>query len=111
MGIIAYAFGGIGLFLLLDGALLHLGIAAALPWFTPFLAGTTGTLIALVWYFDIKARERAKKKRGKAFTAMMVDICVCILADSKYAFAAGVRGMIWRIQSSNHFICWIFSGK
>ena len=63
MGIIAYAFGGIGLFLLLDGAVLHLGIAAALP-----------------WYFDIKARERAKKKRGKAFTAMMVDICVCILA-------------------------------
>ena len=33
-----------------------------------------------MWYFDIKARERAKKKRGKAFTAMMVDICVCILA-------------------------------
>ena len=28
MGIIAYIFGGIGLFLLLDGALLHLGIAA-----------------------------------------------------------------------------------
>ena len=75
MGIIAYAFGGIGLFLLLDGAVLHLGIAAALPWFTAFLAGATGTLIALVWYFDIKAR-----KRGKAFTAMMVDICVCILA-------------------------------
>lgn len=80
MGIIAYAFGGIGLFLLLDGAVLHLGVAAALPWFTPFLAGATGTLIALVWYFDIKARERAKKKRGKAFTTMMVDICVCILA-------------------------------
>ena len=84
MGIIAYAFGGIGLFLLLDGAL-NLSVAlcavkVALPWFTPFLAGTTGTLIALVWYFDIKARERAKKKRGKAFTAMMVDICVCILA-------------------------------
>ena len=59
---------------------LHLGVAAALPWFTPFLAGATGTLIALVWYFDIKARERAKKRRGKAFTAMMVDICVCILA-------------------------------
>ena len=57
-----------------------MGVAAALPWFTPFLAGATGTLIALVWYFDIKARERAKKKRGKAFTAMMVDICVCILA-------------------------------
>ena len=74
MGIIAYVFGGIGLFLLLDGALLHLGIAAALPWFTPFLAGTTGTLIALVWYFDIKARET------EPFTAMMVDICVCILA-------------------------------
>lgn len=53
MGIIAYAFGGIGLFLLLDGAVLHLGVAAALPWFTPFLAGATGTLIALVWYFDI----------------------------------------------------------
>ena len=60
MGIIAYAFGGIGLFLLLDGALLHTG---------------------------------------------------SMRADSKYAFAAGVRGMIWRIQSSNHFICWIFSGK
>ena len=30
MGIIAYAFGGIGLFILLDGAVLHLGIAAAL---------------------------------------------------------------------------------
>ena len=29
MGIIAYVFGGIGLFLLLDGALLHTGIAAA----------------------------------------------------------------------------------
>lgn len=80
MGIIAYAFGGIGLFLLLDGAALHLGAAAALPWFTPFLAGATGTLIALVWYFDIKARERAKKKRSKAFTAMIANICVCILA-------------------------------
>ena len=80
MGIIAYVFGGIGLFLLLDGALLHTGVAAALPWFTAFLAGATGTLIALVWYFDIKARERAKKKRGKAFTAMVADICVCILA-------------------------------
>ena len=62
------------------GNKMKLGIAAALPWFTAFLAGATGTLIALVWYFDIKARERAKKKRGKAFTAMMVDICVCILA-------------------------------
>lgn len=80
MGIIAYTFGGMGLFLLLDGALLHTGVAAALPWFTAFLAGATGTLIALVWYFDIKARERAKKKRGKAFTAMVADICVCILA-------------------------------
>ena len=81
MGIIAYAFGGIGLFLLLGRRrCCILGIAAALPWFTAFLAGATGTLIALVWYFDIKARERAKKKRGKAFTAMMVDICVCILA-------------------------------
>ena len=48
MGIIAYVFGGIGLFLLLDGAGLRLGIAAALPWFTAFLAGATGTLIALV---------------------------------------------------------------
>ena len=80
MGIIAYAFGGIGLFLLLDAAMPRCSTTAALPWFTPFLAGATGTLIALVWYFDIKARERAKKKRGKAFTAMMVDICVCILA-------------------------------
>ena len=34
MGIIAYVFGGIGLFLLLDGALLHTGVAAALPWWT-----------------------------------------------------------------------------
>ena len=80
MGIIAYAFGGIGLFLLLDGAVLHLGIAAALPRLTTFLEGATGTLIALERNFEIKARERAKKKRGKAFTAMMVDICVCILA-------------------------------
>lgn len=42
MGIIAYVFGGIGLFLLLDGAVLHLGVAAALPWFTAFLAGCHG---------------------------------------------------------------------
>ena len=68
-------------YLLLRRIVRHpLGVAAALPWFTPFLAGATGTLIALVWYFDIKAREQAKKRRGKAFTAMMVDICVCILA-------------------------------
>ena len=109
MGIIAYVFGGIGLFLLLDGALLHLGIAAALPWFTPFLAGTTGTLIALVWYFDIKARARQGLYRHDGGHMRMHTGGV--RADSKYAFAAGVRGMIWRIQSSNHFICWIFSGK
>ena len=41
MGIIAYAFGGIGLFLLLDGAVLHLGIAAALL----ILGGGVGNII------------------------------------------------------------------
>ena len=39
MGIIAYVFGGIGLFLLLDGALLHLGIAAALRHGDAYSAG------------------------------------------------------------------------
>lgn len=78
MGIIAYAFGGIGLFLLLDGALRIWASRRRCRYAVS--RGHHGTLIALVWYFDIKARERAKKKRGKAFTAMMVDICVCILA-------------------------------
>ena len=80
MGIIAYAFAGVGLMVLSDEIILHTGFAAALPWFTPFLAGATGALVALVWYFDIKAKERAKKKRNKAFAAMTVNICVCILA-------------------------------
>ena len=47
MGIIAYAFGGIGLFLLLDGAVLHLGVAAALPWFG--LAVVYYLLFELLW--------------------------------------------------------------
>lgn len=80
MGIIAYVFGGIGLFLRWTARCYIWASRRRCPGLRLFLRGATGTLIALVWYFDIKARERAKKKRGKAFTAMMVDICVCILA-------------------------------
>ena len=99
MGIIAYAFGGIGLFLLLDGA----------------LRGHHGDAYSAGVVFRHKGagagQEEARQGLYRHDGGHMRMHTGSMRADSKYAFAAGVRGMIWRIQSSNHFICWIFSGK
>lgn len=80
MAAITYIFASIGALLVLDGAILNIGIASQLPWFTAAAAGFTGFLVAVVWYFEIKATERAKKKRAKAYAAMFVNLSVCILA-------------------------------
>jgi len=42
------------------------------------VSGLCGFLVALVWYFEIKNRERAKKKRIKALFAMAVALACCI---------------------------------
>ena len=80
MAALAYGFGALAVFLLLDGAFLELGAARALPWFAPAAAAFTGFLISVVWYFDIRARQRAKKHRKKALAAMCADLVACILA-------------------------------
>lgn len=80
MAAITYILAAAGGLLVLDAVMLNLGIAAQLPWFTAAAAGFTGFLVAVVWYFEIKATERAKKKRAKAYAAMFVNLSVCILA-------------------------------
>lgn len=80
MAAITYIFAIAGVFLVADAAILNLGIAAQLPWFTAAAAGFAGFLVAVVWYFEIKAKERAKKKRVKAFAAMFANLSVCIVA-------------------------------
>ena len=82
MGFLSYLFGLLSLLLSADSAVLHTGIADALPWFTGVGAAVTGCLIAVVWYFEIKATEKAKKHRAKAFAAMLFNVIACILAVS-----------------------------
>jgi len=80
MGFLSYLFGILSLLHSADAAVLKTGIAEALPWFTGAGAAVTGCLIAVVWYFDIKAKERAKMHRAKAFAAMLFNVISCILA-------------------------------
>lgn len=80
MGYLSYFFGSMSLLLSADAAVLHTGIAGALPWFTAAGAAVTGCLIAVVWYYEIKATERAKKHRTKAFAAMLFNVAACIVA-------------------------------
>lgn len=82
MGFLSYLFGILSLLLTADGLLFKTGIADALPWFTGAGAAVTGCLIAVVWYFEIKATEKAKKHRAKAFAAMLFNVIACILAVS-----------------------------
>ena len=82
MGFLSYLFGILSLLHSADAAILHSGIADALPWFTGAGAAVTGCLIALVWYYEIKATEKAKKHRAKAFAAMLFNVIACILAVS-----------------------------
>ena len=80
MGFLSYLFGILSLLLTADGLFFKTGIAAALPWFTGVGAAVTGCLIGVVWYFEIKATQKAKKHRSKAFAAMLVNVVGCILA-------------------------------
>ncbi len=82
MGFLSYLFGVLGLLHSADAAVFHTGIAEALPWFTGAGAAVTGLLIAVVWYFEIKATQRAKMHRAKAFAAMLFNVISCILAVS-----------------------------
>lgn len=80
MGFLSYLFGSISLLLSLDALILNTGIARGLPWFTAAGAAVTGCLIAVVWYYEIRATQRAKKHRAKAFAAMLFNVIACIAA-------------------------------
>lgn len=80
MGFLSYLFGILSLAITADGLFLNEGIADALPWFTGAGAAVAGGLIAVVWYYEIRATEKAKKHRAKAFAAMLFNVAACILA-------------------------------
>lgn len=82
MGFLSYLFGLLSLLLTADSLFFKTGIAEALPWFTGAGAAVTGCLIAVVWYFEIKATQKAKKHRAKSFAAMLFNVIACILAVS-----------------------------
>ena len=82
MGFLSYLFGLLSLLHSADAAVLGTGIADSLPWFTGAGAAVTGCLIAVVWYYEIKATQKAKKHRAKAFAAMLFNVIACILAVS-----------------------------
>jgi len=77
-GFFAYAFSLFSLSLILDALLLGGSWFLTFPTLTAPVAAFCGFLTALVWYFDIKNRERAKKKRRKAMVAMVVSLSCCI---------------------------------
>lgn len=80
MPVLSYGFAALSALLLLDGPFLGLGLAAALPWFAAPGAAFAGFLIGVVWYFEIRAKVKAKKRRTKALAAMCVNLGLCILA-------------------------------
>ena len=82
MGFLSYLFGLLSLLHSADAIFLNSGIGDALPWFTGMGAAVTGCLIALVWYYEIKATEKAKKHRAKSFAAMLFNVIACILSVS-----------------------------
>ena len=77
-GLIAYLFCGLALALMGDALFFGGNLFLSLPLLTAPAAGLCGFLVALVWYFDIKSRERAKKKRTKALVAMAAALLCCI---------------------------------
>jgi len=80
MAVLTYGFAALSVLLVLDGAFAASGMAGALPWFTAAAAAFSGFLIAVVWYFDIRKRQRAKKHRTKALAAICVNLAACIMA-------------------------------
>ena len=76
---ISYAFSLASLLLLADALFLGGNLFLTFPLLTAPVAGFCGFLTALLWYLDIKNRERAKKKRTKAMAAMIVALC-CTLS-------------------------------
>lgn len=77
-GFIAYLFCAFSLLLMGDVLFLGGNLFLSLPLLTAPAAGLCGFLTALVWYFDIKNRERAKKKRAKALFAMAFALLCCV---------------------------------
>lgn len=77
-GLIAYLFCGLALALVGDALFFGGNLFLTLPLLTAPAAGLCGFLVALVWYFEIKNRERARKKRGKALFAMSAALLCCI---------------------------------
>ena len=77
-GLIAYLFCIFSLGLLADAMFLGGNFFLSLPLLTAPVAGLCGFFVAVVWYFDIKNRERAKKKRAKALVAMTIALICCI---------------------------------
>lgn len=77
-GLIAYLFCGLALALVGDTLFLGGNLFLSLPLLAAPAAGLCGFLVALIWYFDIKNRERARKKRTKALIAMAFALACCI---------------------------------
>ncbi len=77
-GLIAYLFCLVSLALLGDALFLGGNLFLSLPLLAAPVAGLCGFLVAVVWFFDIKNRERAKKKRVKAQVAMAIALLCCI---------------------------------
>ncbi|MEA5060504.1 MAG: hypothetical protein VB049_10815 [Candidatus Pelethousia sp.] len=77
-GLISYLFCSLSLVLMSDALFFHGSLFLRLPMLTAPVAALCGFLVALVWYFDIKNRERAKKKRLKALFAMALALVCCI---------------------------------
>lgn len=77
-GLIAYLFGVFALALVGDALFLKSSLFLSFPLLAAPVAGFCGFLVALVWYFDIKNRERAKRKRSKALFAMAFALLCCI---------------------------------
>ena len=79
MGALAYIFTLASLALCANAAHPFLPIAWEIPDYIAPAAAFTAFFIALVWYFDIKARERVKKKRKKAIVAMTASLAACAI--------------------------------
>lgn len=80
MGVLSYIFSLVSVILCANAAYPFLPITREIPGYIAPAAAFTAFFIALIWYFDIKAKERAKKKRKKAVIAMTVGLAACALA-------------------------------
>jgi len=79
MGVLTYIFTLASLALCANAAYPFLPISREIPGYIAPAAAFTAFFIALIWYFDIKARERAKKKRKKAVIAMTASLAACAI--------------------------------